>query len=96
MYSRLIALDKYPGVRLVGVGEMWRRLFDKIVLNLMGPESNMVCQGDQMCAGRKAGIDRAIHRLQALWDENSSTEEWGFLLVEAKNVFNDINRVVML
>ena len=56
----------------------------------------MACQDDQLCAGLKAGIDGAIHGVQALWDENSSTEEWDFLLVDAKNAFNEINQVGML
>ena len=59
-------------------------------------EANMACQDDQLCVGIKAEIDDAIHGVHALWDENSSTEEWGFLLVDAKNVFNKINRVGML
>ena len=53
----------------------------------------MVCQDDPLCAGLKSGIDGAIHGVQALWDENSSTEDWGFLLVDAKNTFNDNNHV---
>ena len=32
MSGRLIALDKQTGVRPVGVGEMWRHIFSKIVL----------------------------------------------------------------
>ena len=32
MSGRLIALDKQPDVRPVGVGETWRRLFAKFAL----------------------------------------------------------------
>ena len=74
MSGRLIVIDKHPGVRPVGVGETWRRLFSKIVLKVMGPESTMACQGDQLCSGLKVLIDGAIHGVQALWDENFSTE----------------------
>ena len=56
----------------------------------------MVCQDDLLCAGLKAGIDSAIHGVQALWDEKLSTEEWGFIFVDAKNAFNEINQVGML
>ena len=75
---------------------MWRRLFDKITLKVTGSEATMACQDDQLCAGLQERINGAIHRVQALWDENSSTEEWVFLLVDAKNAFNDINRVGMV
>ena len=49
-----------------------------------------------MCAGLKAVIDDAIHRVQALWDKNATMENWGLLLVDTKNAFNDINQVGML
>ena len=56
----------------------------------------MARQDDQLCAGLNAGFDGAIHEVQALWGENSTTEDWGFFLVDAKNTFNNINRVGML
>ena len=87
----LIALEKQPGVHPVGVGEMWRHLFVKILLKVTGSEATMECQYDQLCAGLKAGIDGAIHGVQALWDENLSTEEWVFYFLDAKNVFNEID-----
>ena len=96
MSGRLIVLDKYPGVRPVGVGETWQHLFAKIVFKVTGTEATMACQDDQLCARLKAGIDGAIHKVRALWDEKSSTKEWGFLLVDAKNTFNKINQVGML
>ena len=96
MSGRLIALDKQPGVRPVGVGETWRQMFAKIVLKVMGPEATMAFQDDQLFSGFKLGINGAVCIFQALWDENSSTEEWGFLLVDAKNAFNEINRLGML
>ena len=91
MSGRLIALDKNPGVRPVGVGETWIRLFANIVLKVTGTEATIACQYDQMCAGLKAGIDGAVHRVQAISDKNLTTEDCGFLLVDAKNAFNEIN-----
>ena len=96
MSGRLIDLDKQPGIRPVGVGKMWQRSFAKIVLKVKVPETTMVCQDDQLCAGLKAGIYGAIHGVQALCNENSSTKEWGFFHVDAKNAFNEINRVVVM
>ena len=66
------------------------------MLKSTGPEATMKCQGDHMCAGLKAGIDGVIHGVQALYDENSTLEDWEFFLVDAKNAFNEINRVGML
>ena len=36
MSGRLIALDKQPGIRPVGVGETWRRLMAKCLLKVSG------------------------------------------------------------
>ena len=41
MSGGLIALDKQPGVCLVGVGETWISIFAKIVLEVIGPETTM-------------------------------------------------------
>ena len=46
MSGRLIALDNPPGVRTVGVVEMWRRLFAKCVLKVMGYEATNVWRDD--------------------------------------------------
>ena len=67
--GRLIALDKQPDVHTVGIGEMWRLLFAKIVLKVTGPEATTAYQDDQLRAGLKAVIDGAIHRVQYLWDK---------------------------
>ena len=56
----------------------------------------MEYQYDQLCDGLKTVIDGAIHRVQALWDKNLTTEGWVFLLVDTKYVFNEINLVVMV
>ena len=86
--GRLIVLDKQPGVRPFGVGETWRLLFVKIFLKVTGPEAKMACQDNQLCAELKARIDGAVHVVQTRWEENSTTKDWGFLLINAKNAFN--------
>ena len=88
MFGRLIALDKQPGVCLVGVGETWKRLFSNIVLKVTVPKAAMACQDDHLCAGLKAKIDGAAHGVQDIWDENTTTEDWVFLIVDANISFN--------
>ena len=56
----------------------------------------MSYQEDHLCAGLKAVIDSVVHGVQSIWDEKLTTEDWGFLLVDADNAFNDINRVGMM
>ena len=84
MSGLLIALDKQPEMSMFGIGETWRRLFYKCIMKLAGPKSTNTCQDDQICAGLKAAIDRVVHGVQDIWEANSSTENCGFLLVNAR------------
>ena len=84
MYGRLIVLGKQPGVCLVRSGETWRQFFAKCAMEVTEPEATNVFQDDQLCAGLKARIDGDVHGVKYLWDANSSTENWGFLLVNKK------------
>ena len=93
MYGCLIAPDKKPGVCQIEFRKTWRQLFYKCVLKVTGPEVTNTCQDDYLCDRLKVGIDSAVHRVQAIWDANLSTEDWGFLLVDTKNAFNDINKL---
>ena len=49
--GRLIALDKYPGIRPVGIGETWRCLVEKCLLRVTGKESKAVCGTEQLARG---------------------------------------------
>ena len=78
MAGRLVALDKCPGVRSVGIGEVWRRLVAKIVLVVAGEDATVACGTDQLCAGLSAGVEGGIRAAQVLRDSHSQEEEWGF------------------
>ena len=65
---------------------MWRSLSAKIVIKVTGPESDMACQDGQVRARLKALIDGALHRVQAIWGEKLTTEDWVFILVDEKCV----------
>ena len=82
--GQLIVLGKQPEVRPFEVGEMRRHLFAKCVLVVMGPEATSAYQDDQICGGTKAVIDVFVHGVQAIWNTKSTMEDWGFLIVDAK------------
>ena len=96
MAGRLLALDKCPGVRPIGIGETWRRAIAKCVLRVAGREASHACGADQLCAGLPAGIEGAVHAMQHEWDIHHMEEDWGFLLIDARNAFNELNRTAML
>ena len=71
MSSRLIALDKCPGVRPIGVGETLRRVVGKMICLATQLDAEEVCGVNQLCAGTGAGIEGAVHALSELFEENS-------------------------
>ena len=96
MSGRLIALDKQPGIRPVGVGETWRRFMVKCLLKVAGPEAKAACVTTQLAGGLVAGIEGAIHTMRVLFEEHREEENWGFLLIDARNAFNEENRTAKL
>jgi len=61
MLGRLIALDKNPGVRPIGIGESWRCLFAKCLLAVAGKDATDECGIDNLRGGMSAGIETAVH-----------------------------------
>ncbi len=91
--GRLIPLDKNPGVRPIGVGEVLRRIIGKtIMVTLKLDIINNTCP-IQLCGGLQGGVEAAIHTIRRIFD-NADTE--AILLVDAENAFNSLNRSVAL
>ena len=64
----MITLDKQAGVLPVSMGETWQRIFAKCILRIMGAKATNAYNDDQLCAGLKAGVDGAVHVVQAIWE----------------------------
>ena len=90
---RLISLDKNPGIRPIGIGEVPRRIIAKSVLRVV-PEDIQEAAGPlQTCAGYEAGCEAAVHALNQMME---SEETEALLLVDATNAFNTLNRQAAL
>jgi hypothetical protein len=50
-----------------------------------------VCgDNDQLCVGLETRVEGAIHAMQLIFEEHKNMEEdWGFILVDARNEFNE-------
>ena len=91
--NRGIAIDKCPGLRPVGVGEIVRRIIGKAVMVVTGEKVQQSVGALQLCAGQPAGVESAIHAMKGFLDDDESD---GILLIDADNAFNRVNRGVAL
>ena len=72
MANRLVALDKQPGTRPVGIGEVYRRLWAKCLLKAIGSQATAACGNFNLCAGLQAGIEGAVHAVRDVFANPSS------------------------
>ncbi|KAI2504762.1 hypothetical protein MHU86_9698 [Fragilaria crotonensis] len=71
MANRLVALDKQPGTRPVGIGEVYRRLWAKCLLKAIGSQATAACGNFNLCAGLQAGIEGAVHAVRDVFADPS-------------------------
>ena len=69
MACRLVALNKCPGVRPVGIGEVFRRLMARCVVKVAGHRATASCGTSNLCAGLPAGIEGALHAVKNQWQK---------------------------
>ena len=90
---RLVPLDKKPGLRPIGIGEILRRIAGKVVMSISKNDVMNSVSRIQLCAGQEAGCEAAIHSVRSLFDKEDTE---AVLLVDAENAFNNINRSSIL
>ena len=91
--NRLVPLDKNPGVRPVGIGEMVRRIYGKAFTAVFRDDVIKVTGATQLCCGQEAGIEAIIHAMRDIFEDDSCE---GVLLIDADNAFNRVNRYTLL
>ena len=91
---RLITSDKGDGsVRQIGVGEVFRRVTAKCVIQITKPDILDATGSLQVSAGQKSGSEAAVHAMNSLF---SAYETDAVLLIDASNAFNTLNRAAAL
>ena len=91
--SRLIVLDKCPGVRSIGIGDTARRIITKAVLVIVRGDIQDAAGSVQLCTGQASGCEAAIHSVRLGFQDDDAEAT---LLVDASNAFNSINRMSAL
>ena len=86
---RLIALDKNPGVRPIGIGDTARRIIAKAILFATKHDLREAAGTMQLCAGQLAGIEAGVHAVKSMFQRDDIE---AVLLVDASNAFNTLNR----
>ena len=90
---RLIPLNKNPGIRPIGVGEVMRRIVGKTISFVFQLCIQEAAGPLQVSAGQKGGCEAAIHSMREIFSEEGCD---GVILVDASNAFNRLNRRVAL
>ena len=79
---RLIALNKNPGIRPIGVCETMRRIVAKAALRIIRQDILETSGSAQLCAGQLAGVEAAFHAVRSPFCDEPSA---GILLVQYRS-----------
>jgi hypothetical protein len=90
---RLIPLNKCPGVRPIGIGEILRRIVGKTLSWVLKSDIQDTAGPLQVCTGLKSGAEAAIHFMRDQFKLDASE---AVIMVDASNAFNAVNREVLL
>ena len=84
MASRLIAVDKCPGVRPIGVGKLLDESIGKAIMTVLKEDILEAAGTSQLCAGHESGCEAAVDAMHQIFGDAEAA-----LLVDA---FNNLNR----
>ena len=90
---RLIPLDKHPGIRPIGIGEVCRRIIGKTIMKYAKSELQRSMGPLQLCAGHNSGCEAAVHAMKIIFEEEDTE---AMIFVDATNAFNQLNREVTI
>ena len=89
----LITLDKNPGLRTIGIGEVLRRIASRVVASHIREDIMSEVVSLQVCAGQEVGFESLVLAMHEIYEDQLSE---AVLLVDALNALNSINRNAFL
>ena len=90
---RLITINKQPGIRPIGIGEVVRRIISKAILLVVNDDVKEAAGSIQLCAGQQSGCEAGVQIMRKCLNDQ---ENDAILLVDASNAFNTLNRKAAL
>ena len=91
--SCFIALNKCPGVTPIGIGEIHRRIIANVDHLITWSNLQDAAGPRQSCAWQIANSEAATHGMRSLLSRKDND---AVLLVDARDVFNSVNRKMEL
>ena len=82
-------MNKSPGVRPIGVGELLRRIIGKCIIKRIENDVRFLGGNIHLFLGQKWGIEHAIDSLRSQYEK---LENAALLLKDSKIAFNFLNR----
>lgn len=87
--SRLIPLNKSPGVRPIAIGKIFPCIIGHAVMEVVERDVMLAVAPNQLCVGIPSACEAAVHAMSKLY---SHEETEGILLVDGKNALSSLNR----
>ncbi|GKA66801.1 reverse transcriptase domain-containing protein, partial [Tanacetum coccineum] len=84
------------GIHPIDVGTIWRRLVSKVSALMIGHSLDDYLDGLQFGVGESEGSEAILHAVSHLIERHGYDVGFSMLLVDFKNVFNLVDREVML
>ena len=78
--SRLVPLDKNPGLRSIGLGEVLRRIEGKVFMGIVKDDVTKAVGKLKLCGGQDAGCEAAVHSNHEIFATNMQKQFYLLML----------------
>ena len=84
----MIPLDKNPGVRPIGVGEVLRKIVGNCIRWVLKEDIQLAAGPLQTTTGLQSGAEAAIHSMRCMFEDDRTD---AVILDDARSAFNSLN-----
>lgn len=84
----LIALEKCPGVKPIGIGKVVWRIIGRAIICIIKDDIQAAAGTVQLCTGQEAGCEASLHAMKQVFE---SPDADAVILVDTTIAFNTLN-----